>query len=274
MSEVIISPGPPPIVVSVKYLAGGALVAVALVGGALLVKPAKAATGITGVLVPLYTSPTDASWDTLIGIAGSSSAVPIIATINPANGPGSASEASYVSGIQKLQASGIVVLGYVNTGDGSVAQATVEGQIADYSTWYGCDGVWFDNMASATGYESYYLALTNYAKSLGMSVTIGNPGDNSVSPTYIGTVTLINAYEGPGLPAPSYFAALLAAAGSPQDFTFVAYDVATEPTTLSQYTPYVSFIGLSSLTTPNPYSGIPPYLSSVVAELQAANTAV
>ena len=88
------------------------------------------ASSNTGIVVPLYTYPTDSSWSSLISVKDSYPSVPIIAIINPDNGPGSSKDSNYVSGIAKLQASGIVVLGYVYTNYGSRSTRLLRNKLA------------------------------------------------------------------------------------------------------------------------------------------------
>ena len=76
--------------------------------------PASAASQ-TGVMVALYTYP-DSTWTTVAQAKAAHPSVPVVAIINPNNGPGSSRDANYVSGIQELHAAGVVVLGYDATG--------------------------------------------------------------------------------------------------------------------------------------------------------------
>src|SRR5437867_9232398 len=81
------------------------------------IRPSSAAvTNPTGLVIPLYTYPTDGTWAAVLNAKNLHPTVPIIAVINPNSGPGAASDASYVTGIKAFQAAGIVVLGYVATG--------------------------------------------------------------------------------------------------------------------------------------------------------------
>src|SRR5579883_1192685 len=79
---------------------------------------AFAATGSpSGVMIALYTYPGQ-TWDTVIQAKNANPAVPVVAIINPSNGPGSY-DPNYASGITSLKQAGIIVLGYVFTGYGS-----------------------------------------------------------------------------------------------------------------------------------------------------------
>src|SRR5215471_11793168 len=56
-----------------------------------------------GMIVPLYSYPTNPIWTTLIQAKETQPSVPVIAVINPDSGPGSSYDPNYASGIQSLQ---------------------------------------------------------------------------------------------------------------------------------------------------------------------------
>ncbi|MCL4518814.1 MAG: spherulation-specific family 4 protein [Thaumarchaeota archaeon] len=225
-----------------------------------------AATPTAGLLVPLYTYPTDSSWQTLIQAKLANPSVPVAAIINPSNGPGSGQDSNFVQGINSLRSAGISVLGYVATGYGSVSVSSAESQINAYKQWYNVNGILFDEMNNVPGYESYYSTLSNYAYSLGFSWTVGNPGA-PVPASYIGTVGTIIIYENAGLPSLSL---LSSATGgySPSNFAFTAYAVSSlDPSYISSAESYVSWMYITDGTLPNPYGVLPSYLSSLMADL-------
>ena len=75
-----------------------------------------------------------------------------------------------------LESAGITVVGYVATGYGGIPISQTEQEISLYEQFYQLGGIFFDQMASVSGYEDYYSTLTSYAASLGYTFTIGNPG--------------------------------------------------------------------------------------------------
>src|SRR3989449_8451971 len=91
-----------------------------------------AATSSSGVVIPLYTYPTDGSWAATLQARNAHPNVPIIAVINPNNGPGGSSDSNYVQGVKSFQAAGIIVLGYVATGYASHAMSNLDAQIRSY----------------------------------------------------------------------------------------------------------------------------------------------
>ena len=113
-----------------------------------------------GLVVPLYMYP-DSYWTQLIQAKEANPTVPVIAVVNPSNGPGSSPDSNYVTGIKDLQAAGITVLGYVDSQYQGTPITTAERQVADYANWYGTNGIFEDCMTN-TGSPSYYSTLTQY----------------------------------------------------------------------------------------------------------------
>ena len=129
--------------------------------------------GCQGILNPSYYYPGGTDWNGSVAGAGGVK----IMIANPDSGPGTAVDPNYVSGIAQAQKAGIKVLGYSHTSYGARAAATVESEVSEYYSWYGVDGIFFDEAATASSTVSYYQTLYNYVHSLssGAVVTI-NPG--------------------------------------------------------------------------------------------------
>src|ERR1051326_1612199 len=162
--------------------------------------PAHAATTSEGIIIPLYTYP-GSTWDTVTNVKLAHPSVPIIAIVNPSNGPGSSKDSNYASGIAKLRSAGVQVIGYVSTGYTSRPLSTVEADINSWSSWFpGLNGIFFDEQSNTAGGESYYSQASSYAHSKGLAFTVGNPGANTI-PTYLNTVNLVLIYESPGVPS-------------------------------------------------------------------------
>ena len=66
-------------------------------------------------IIPLYSSPSSGHWDAVIAAKKAHQTVPMMAVVNPNSGPGAEPRTSYVTGIAKLAAAGIKVVGYVWT---------------------------------------------------------------------------------------------------------------------------------------------------------------
>jgi hypothetical protein len=231
------------------------------------IRPASAATpASTGLIVPLYSYPTDATWSALIQAKEAYPNVPIIAVINPDYGPGSSPDPNYVSGIARLQAAGITVVGYIWTGYASVGLSTVEASAADYKSWYNVNGLFFDGMSNSEAESGYYSSATDYAYSIGLALTVGNPG-TSVPSNYVNAVNIIVVYENAGYPSASTIAS--SAMGYPSNnFAAIGYDVsAPTQSYLQDLSPYLGYVYFTDGQAPNPYSGLASYLDDLVSML-------
>ena len=227
----------------------------------------------TGVIIPLYSYPTNAEWNAVAQAKLAHPSVPIIAIINPNSGSGITKDTNFVIGIQNLQAAGVVVVGYVPTKYGAASISSAETMIDNYKNWYSVNGINFDQMANVAGYENYYSTLSTYAKvNDGMSMTVGNPGADTL-PSYIGTVDNITIYEGAGVPP------ILNLEGwhtsySKSNFSMVAYAVSSlDSTFVSSASNYVGYMYITDATLPNPYDTIPSYWNTLVADLDTGSSA-
>jgi hypothetical protein len=248
-------------------LVSGAIITILIFPGGLgLASPVT--NGRTGLLVPLYTPAGTASWSTLIQVKGSYPSVPIIAIINPKSGPGSSSDSTFVTGIQGLQAAGIDVVGYISTNYTSTNISTVENDTMNYRNWYHVNGTFFDDMSNNPTQVSYYSTVSNYAHSLGLALTIGNPG-TSVPASFIGTMNILNIYENSVDPSVSTISS--AAMGYDRDnFAMIAYDVdAPTQSYLESVAPYVSYVYFTEETGSNPFAGLTSYLNTLASELSS-----
>jgi Spherulation-specific family 4 len=185
--------------------------------------------------------------------------------INPSNGHGSYQDSNFVSGIQQLESAGIMVIGYISTGYGTVPISQVEQEISAYSQLYKVNGVFFDEMSNVPGarYENYYSTLTSFSSSVGMSITIGNPGA-SIPASYIGTIDNIVVYENSGLPPASFLSGLGYNKG---DFSIMSYGVSFDSGFVQSASSDVGYLYLTNGTYPSPYVNLPSYFSLLMETL-------
>lgn len=222
----------------------------------------------SGTIVPLYTYPSDASWAAIVGAAKKHPTVTVRAIINPASGPGTAKDPAYASGILTLATAGITVLAYVATTYGAKPAAKAHAEIDAYKGWYtGIEGIFFDEMSSTAGMEAYYAELTQYAKSQGYQVTVGNPGTDTQE-SYVGTVDTILIYESDGLPP-------LASLGSwhaghdKRNFGIIPYAVPSlDAAFVSGARQDVGFIYLTGDDLPNPWDSLSSYFDGLLSALE------
>jgi hypothetical protein len=215
-------------------------------------------TSPTGVIVPLYTYPTDGTWDAIIQSKKAHPTVPIVAVINPNSGPGTSKSSDYATGITNLQSAGVTVIGYVPTGYATASYSplpNVEGQISDYATWYPTiEGIFFDEMSNDAKQASYYQSLATYVASKNLAITVGNPGAN-VPEALLGILTNLVIYESGGFPSQSKVDAYYSKYGS-KPFSFIAYGVSSLPT-LATLSTYVRWLYVTDLDGSNPYGALP-----------------
>jgi len=238
--------------------------------GAAATRTSFAATSNSGIVIPLYTYPTDGSWSASLQAKKAHPNVPIIAIINPSDGPGGSSDSNYVQGVKNFQAAGIIVIGYVATGYASHGMSDLDAQISRYKNWYSVNGIFFDEMANNQGNENYYSTLNTYVKSLGMTYTMGNPGTTTLK-SYVGTLDSIIIYESAGTPSLSYPAsATFYPSYSKSNFGFLAYSVPSLDTSFETSTStYVQWMYITNDGLSNPWDTLPSYFMNEVAALDA-----
>jgi len=245
------------------------LVVIAPISAGFHTQAAYAATA-TGVMVPLYTYPTSSTWDTVAKAKSSYPSVPIIAIINPSNGPGASKDSNYAAGIQKLQSAGVTVLGYVFTSYGSRSSSTIKADISTYNNWYKVNGIFFDEMSNVGGKETYYKSLSDYAKSLSSSYTVGNPGADTAS-SYVGTMDNIIIYENAGLPSISSLGGWHSNYDK-KNFSIIPYAVGSlDKTYVSKAASEVGYMYITNDNLPNPWDSVPSYFNDLTSAVNAAN---
>jgi len=133
-----------------------------------------------GVLVPAYFYPAQGSaWDALNLAA---QRVPLIAIMNPNNGPAASPNADYSRAVTALRNAGGLVIGYAYTTYTLRAIAEVKTDIDRYHSFYTVDGFFVDEMTNDSdgAHLAYYEELYNYIKNKRPSyLVVGNPGINT-----------------------------------------------------------------------------------------------
>ena len=240
---------------------------VILIGASAVAHSSVASTTLsTGVVVPLFAYPTAPIWQSVIQDKLANPTIPMVAVVNPDNGPGYFQDPVYVQAIDSLRSAGIIVIGYVYTSYGARSQSDVLANINSYRQWYNINGIFFDEMANVEGYESYYSALSNYAKSLGYTITVGNAG-TGIAGSYVGIMNFLIVYEDHGLP-PILQLSWLTSGYSRSNFALVAYGVTNiNASYIASASNYVSWMFITSANQPNPYASLPYYFPSLLSAL-------
>jgi hypothetical protein len=220
-----------------------------------------------GTIVPLYTDPSDSSWNAIITAAVAHPTVHVVAIVNPSDGPGSSKSSAYTSGIAALQAAHIEVIGYVATGYASHSIASMESEMDQWKSFYPTlQGIFFDEQSNSTSDVAHYQTLSQYAKSLGLTHTVGNPGTD-VPAAYIGAVDTMLIYESNGVPSISSLAQWSSYA--PSNFGVIPYAVSAMNTTfVQQARQYVEYIYLTNDDLPNPWDSLTSYFSALMSALE------
>lgn len=130
----------------------------------------------TGVLIPIYVRP-GPEWERVAAAKAPRPRVPLLAIVNPNNGPGASKRESYAAAIPKLSGAGVQALGYVWTNYGGRPLSEAQTDIGRWREWYPeISGVFVDEMASKTEQLAYYQAVQKAVRYRGMTVVVGNPG--------------------------------------------------------------------------------------------------
>ncbi|THZ61349.1 hypothetical protein D6C88_08709, partial [Aureobasidium pullulans] len=123
------------------------------------------------VAVPLYIWPTPNAWQPLYNTISASPNTTFNVIINPNSGPSDgASEPEIISAVTSLRShSNVQLFGYVHINYGKRKAATVQKEIATYSTWkksgktdIHLDGIFVDEAPYETKYLSYMKDIHTY----------------------------------------------------------------------------------------------------------------
>lgn len=222
----------------------------------------------TGTMVPLYTYPDDDSWTAIVAAKQAHPTVPVIAVFNPNSGPGASADSVYVTATNDLKNAGIVVLGYVPTGYADRDPNEVKAEIDDYVAWYpATTGIFFDEQSNEPGFESYYSDLDTYAKSKGLTFTVGNPGTDTAE-SYVNALDMMLIYETDGLPSASSLGGWHDGYDK-KNFGIIPYAVPSLDTSfVAQAKAHVGYIYITDDDLPNPWDSLPPYFDALLGELE------
>lgn len=152
------------------------------------------------ILIPLYSypqwyAPANYLWDDVAQAAGS---VPIIAIVDPADGPGPGfPNADYQQGLADLQAGGAGIVGYVDTAFGARDAALIEDDVDAYAAEPRVTGIFLDQGAATAGNFSYYSNICHYIRSKPTLTTIVLNSGPALAEAYLapGLVDIAMVFE-------------------------------------------------------------------------------
>jgi hypothetical protein len=135
------------------------------------------------IIVPAYFDP-GPEWDRVIAAA------PIVShvIVNPNSGPDEAVNPAILEQVQRCQAAGIKVLGYVFTDLGQEDPEVVKDQIRRYQEWYAVDGIHLDGVQDDAEAIPYYADIAEVIRVGGQPSQPGGealPGVVMINPGYV-----------------------------------------------------------------------------------------
>jgi hypothetical protein len=226
-----------------------------------------------GVLVPAYFTPRSGGyfWDQLVAEAGR---VPIMAIMNPEDGPGMTADPDYVEAVNRFRAAGGQVIGYVKTRYTARPLDVVKAEIDAYQNWYNIDGVFVDQMTedAQAAHLAYYQAIYDYVHGLNPQYTVvGNPGTNTVE-AYVTVADVLVLFEN-GTGYDTYTPPAWQASYPAERFAHLVYNVPS-PDTMRTYVGlavsrntgwvYITDDGSPEEDPPNPWDTLPTYWTEFV----------
>ncbi|KAH7429236.1 hypothetical protein KP509_09G038000 [Ceratopteris richardii] len=237
------------------------------------------------VMVPAYFNPTGnaAAWAAL-NSAASSLPNRVVAIANPSNGPSTSQQSDYVAAISSLHSASGRVVGYVYSGYGNRALASVKADIDSWYAFYSIDGIFIDEVANTDGEQSYYQQLYQYIKSKNSSsLVVNNPGTSTLSSYlfYNGTrvADVICVFESSGAAALQWTTQSWTSSYDPSNFLALAYntsDVDVEDFDYGDvidhaYQQRAGWVYVTSDTLPNPWDTVPSYFSNEIEYIAEDN---
>ena len=135
------------------------------------------------ILLPLYIYPNwyEADNYAWADVTSAAQQVPILAIINPNNGPdGNSPNQDYLRGLQDLKQANVDTLGYVYTLYGDRPLPEVKQDIDLYYQHFGVQGIFLDESASSVSKIAYYQDIYRYIKAKDKtSQVVINPGTHT-----------------------------------------------------------------------------------------------
>ncbi len=118
-------------------------------------------------------------------------------------------------------------------------------------------------MSYLPGNEEYYKHLNDYAKSIGLTLTIGNSGVDTI-PSYVGTVDNIVIHDAPGLPSIESLEGWHTNYDK-SNFSTISYGVdKLDDEFLKAASNHVGYIYVTDGNLPNPWNSLPAYFDELI----------
>jgi hypothetical protein len=119
-----------------------------------------------------------------------------MAVINPDSGPNHWFNQDYADQVASSRSAGLIILGYVSTNYAGRTVQDVECEIDQYYSWYGVDGIFFDEASKNPKDVPYYREIYDYVKAKeGKRQVVINPGTQTDA-AYMTVADIIVNFEG------------------------------------------------------------------------------
>lgn len=216
--------------------------------------------------VPLYVHPAvdPRAWQLVVEHAAEIDWV----VVNAADGPGDLVDGVLLEAIIGIRDSGITVLGYV---DGDYGKRTAHDLVAHHRrwrSWYGVSGIFIDQVPSDQAFWAH--AVVQGLRRAGATPVVGNPG-NAVEGEVAVHFDAVVVFEGllerhrndprPDEPDRHGRSSVHLVYGVPHGFV--------QETVRRAHRAGASAVWVTGGVGGNPYGGVPPYLSEVIASIRA-----
>jgi hypothetical protein len=235
-----------------------------------------------GIMLPLYLYPnnpySDGTMLALLALIRAYKSVPVIAIVNPADGPGTVWDGNYAALIRLLKGAGATVSGYVSTAYGARAEALVKADIDQWQSLYATtpiDGIFLDEQPWDTAGDvvPLYVRYTAYCHDRSLYPVVGNPGTNEREEWFASpTADIIVCHETGTWPVEADMHGLFVGGHSQYPTSMRAALVYAQATLdehlVRRLRRYVDWIYVTNdVLSPNPWDSIPAYMRQLFAAL-------
>ena len=226
--------------------------------------------GCQRIVIPAYSYPSPTTlWDG--GLEAADCVQFMVA--NPADGPGGAADSNYVAVLERVRASGIRAMGYVDTLYGLRPVALVKEEIDAWQRLYGVTDAFLDQTASGLDELAYYREIGDHIHARAGAVVMFNAGNN-VDEHYLQAADILNIFEGSRSAYATFKPAAWTDAYPRSRFSHLIYDVADEAGMAAVLRQSVQqragYVYITSERLPHPWGELPPYWESQVARIRQA----
>ena len=227
----------------------------------------------TGIIIPMYVYPSDiynnTIYNNLISFAREHKDIPIIAILNPSNGPGGVIDNNYRVAIKRLYSANIYPVGYVYTNYANRPIADVKADIDAWKTIYPeIKGIFFDEMTYEDNptYVNYYKELSDYIYSKNIKFSIGN-SKVPCAGSYYNTFDIIINWENSMYPTEAQ--AKEDWAGGSSEYSILKRGLLVhsqssfDSITFTMIAKYYGWVYITNDTLPNPWDTVSIYLKDM-----------